>query len=82
MYIIVCLYILKLLSNFDFLYICLLSIIWIKSYLLDRNQCISFKENVSEKLPIETGVPQGSIPGPLLFIVLSMIFPCQSQIVT
>ncbi len=45
------------------------SIKWFKSYLLDRNQCTSFKGKVSEKLPIETGVPQGSILGPLLFIV-------------
>ncbi len=42
---------------------------WFKSYLLDRNQCHSFKGNVSEKLPIETGVPQASILGSLLFIV-------------
>ncbi len=52
-----------------------------KSYLLIRNQCTSFKGKVSEKLPIETGVPQGSILGPLLSLFLSMIFPCQSQIV-
>ncbi len=45
------------------------SIKWFKSYLLDRNQCTSFKGKVSEKLPIKTGVPQGSILGPLLFIV-------------
>ncbi len=58
------------------------SIKWFKSYLLDRNQCTSFKGNVSEKLPIETGVPQGSILGPLFFLLfLSMIFPCQSQII-
>ncbi len=45
------------------------SIKWFKSYLLDRNQCTSFKGKVSEKLPIEIGVPQGSILGHLLFIV-------------
>ncbi len=45
------------------------SIKWFKSYLLDRNQCTSFKTKVSEKLAIETGVPQGSILGTLLFIV-------------
>ncbi len=45
------------------------SIKWFKSYLLDRNQCTSFKGKESYKTAIETGVPQGSIPGPLLFIV-------------
>ncbi len=45
------------------------SIKWFKSYLLDRNQCTSFKGKVSEKLPIATRVPQGSILGPLLVIV-------------
>ncbi len=58
------------------------SIKWFKSYLLDRNQCTNFKGKISEKLPIETGVPQGSILGPLFFLLfLSMIFSCQSQIV-
>ncbi len=36
------------------------------TYLI-RNQCTSFKGKVSEKLPIETGMPQGSILGSLAF---------------
>jgi ribonuclease P/MRP protein subunit RPP40 len=39
------------------------------SYLTDRNQCTTFKGKLSEKLPITTGVPQGSILGPLFFIL-------------
>jgi hypothetical protein len=42
---------------------------WIKSYLADRQQFVSCKESMSSKLNISTGVPQGSILGPLLFII-------------
>ncbi len=43
------------------------SIKWFKSYLLGRNQCTSFKGKVSEKLPIETGVPKRIYTWPLAF---------------
>ncbi len=45
------------------------SIKWFKLFLLDRNQCTSFKGKVAETLPSETGLSQESILGPLLFIV-------------
>ena len=42
---------------------------WFKSYLENRKQCIKFKNTTSGPLPMVCGVPQGSILGPLLFIL-------------
>ena len=42
---------------------------WFKSYLSDRNQYVQFNDCVSSQTGISTGVPQGSILGPLLFII-------------
>ena len=40
-----------------------------KSYLEDRKQYVEFDDIESDMLSITTGVPQGSILGPLLFII-------------
>ena len=39
----------------------------IKSYLLDRSQYVEFDNLRSDTVPLNCGVPQGSILGPLLF---------------
>ena len=42
---------------------------WFENYLSNRSQYVSFKSNESAKLEIRCGVPQGSILGPLLFLI-------------
>jgi len=39
---------------------------WFQNYLFDRHQFVEFGRNVSDKVPIIIGIPQGSILSPLL----------------
>ena len=41
----------------------------LKNYLANRKQAVLYNDTYSEELALKTGVPQGSILGPLLFII-------------
>ena len=42
---------------------------WFENYLKDRTQFVNFDDNDSTKRHILCGVPQGSILGPLLYLI-------------
>ena len=54
------------------------ALLWLKSYLADHTQLVSLMGQSSSIGTVTAGVSQGSMLGPLLFVVLSMIYPNMS----
>ena len=58
-----------LLSKLKYYGVCDESLPWFKNHFAGRKQFVHIDSQSSEELAIASGVPQGSILGPLLFIV-------------